>query len=194
MRRIGIALLTVVCVLGGARCSPGAPAQHGNVSVDWHAELAKAQAGIKKNPKSAFWHNQAGVAYDALGDFENAVKELKLASTLDASNPTSDYALYALYKRKGMHAEQREVLLDALERDPGNAVGRFEFASLLEKERHWADALREYRAAKTLVDAVKGHEYVDPRGNPYEVEFVRASVDQCIDRVAKLQASKDAKN
>ncbi|MFB3918251.1 MAG: tetratricopeptide repeat protein, partial [Terriglobales bacterium] len=148
----------------------------------------------RRNPKSAFWHNQAGVAYDALGDFENAVKELKLASTLDTSNPTHDYALYALYKRKGMHAEQREVLLDALERDPGNPVGRFEFASLLEKEGHWADALREYRTAKTLVDAVKGPEYTDPRGNPYEVEFVRASVGQCIDRVAKLQASKDAKN
>jgi hypothetical protein len=37
--------------------------QHGSVPVDWKAELAKAKAGIEKNPKSAFWHNQAGVAY-----------------------------------------------------------------------------------------------------------------------------------
>ena len=110
-------------------------AQHGTVTVDWKAELAKAKAGIEKNPKSAFWHNQAGVAYDALGDFENAVKELKLASTLDPSNPIDDYALYALYKRRGMHPEQREVLLNALENDPKNPFGRFEFAFVLEKEK-----------------------------------------------------------
>jgi hypothetical protein len=33
---------------------------HGSVSVDWNAELTKAKAGIRNNPKSAFWHNQAG--------------------------------------------------------------------------------------------------------------------------------------
>jgi tetratricopeptide (TPR) repeat protein len=193
MRRIGIALLTAACLVCGAECSPGVPVQHGTVSVDWNAEPDKARAGIQKNPKSAFWHNQAGVVYDALGDFENAVKELKLASTLDPSNPIGDYALYALYKRKGMHAEQREILLDALERDSANPLGRFEFASILEGEGHWADSLREYRVAKTLAATVKGPEYIDSRGNPYEIEFVRTSVDKCIDRVAKLQASKDAK-
>jgi hypothetical protein len=34
------------------------------------------QAAIKKNPKSAFWHNQAGVAYNALGEFKSAAKEI----------------------------------------------------------------------------------------------------------------------
>ncbi len=193
MRRIGIALLTVLCVLCGAKCTPAVPAQHGSVPVDWKAELDKARTGIQKDPKSAFWHNQAGVAYDALGDFENAVKELKLASTLDPSNPIDDYALYALYKRKRMHPAQREILLDALQRDSANPLGHFEFAYILEEEGHWADSLREYRAAKTLAATVKGPEYIDPRGNPYEIEFVRTSVDKCIDRVAKLRVSKDAK-
>ncbi len=118
MRQFRIALLIFVCVLCGAADTPSLSAQHGSVTVDWKAELAKAKAGIEKNPQSAFWHNQAGVAYNALGDSENAVKELKLASTLDPSNPIHDYALYALYKRKGMHSEQRDVLLEALEKDP----------------------------------------------------------------------------
>jgi len=164
-------------------------AQHGSVTVDWKAELAKAKAGIEKNPKSAFWHNQAGVAYDALGDFENAVKELKLASTLDPSNPNGDYALYALYKRKGMHREQRRVLLDALEKDPKNPVGRFEFAFVLETEKHWADSLREYQTAKRLLTSLKGPVYIDPRGNPYDIDGIREEVDKSIDRVAKLKES-----
>jgi tetratricopeptide (TPR) repeat protein len=156
--------------------------------VDWKAELAKAKAGIEKNPKSAFWHNQAGVAHDALGDFESAVKELKLASTLDPSNPNGDYALYALYKRKGMHPEMRQMLLDALEKDPNNPMGRFEFAYILEEEKHWADSLREYQVAKHLAASVKGPMYIDPRGNAYEIDGVREGVGQAIDRVAKLNA------
>ena len=165
------------------------PHEHGSVPVDWKAELAKAKAGIEKDPKSAFWHDQAGVAYDALGDFESAVKELKLAATLDPSNPYGDYALYALYKRKGMHAEMRQLLLDALEKDPNNPVGRFEFAHILEEEKHWADSLREYQVAKRLATSVKGPIYTDLRGNAYEVDGVREEVDKAIERVAKLDES-----
>jgi tetratricopeptide (TPR) repeat protein len=189
MKRFRIALLTVVSVFCGAEDSPFILAQHGNVTVDWKAELAKAKAGMEKNPTSAFWHNQAGVAYNALGDFENAVKELKLAATLDPSNPIDDYVLYALYKRKGMDAEQRKLLLDALEKDPKNPFGRFEFAFVLEKENHLADSLREYQTAKLLVANVKGPVYIDPRGNPYDVDGIREEVDKAIDRVAKLNES-----
>lgn len=186
MKRFRIALLSFVCVFCGAAHSPSILAQHGSVAVDWKAELAKAKAGIEKNPKSAFWHNQAGVAYDALGDFESAVKEIKLATTLDPSNSNNYYTLYALYKRKAMHSEQRQVLLDALEKDANNPVGRFEFAYILEEEKHWADSLREYQVAKRLAASVKGPKYIDSRGNVYEVDGVRDEVDKAIARVAKL--------
>jgi tetratricopeptide (TPR) repeat protein len=189
MNRHRFALLILVCVIGGAVNSRFILAQHKTVTVDWKAELAKAEAGIEKNPKSAFWHNQAGVAYDGLGDFENAVKELKLATNLEPSNPIQNYVLFALYKRKGMHSAEREVLLDALEQDPNNPLGHFEFAFVLEKEKYWADSLREYQSAKVLVASVKGPVYTDPLGNPYEVDAVRESVDEAIDRVTKLGES-----
>src|SRR5208283_3556146 len=185
MKRLRIALLTFVCVLCGTADSALILAQHGIVAVDWKAELAKAKVGIEKSPKSAFWHNQAGVAYDALGDFESAVKELKLASTLDLSNPIHDYALYALYKRKGMHSEQRQTLLEALNKDPNNPVGRFEFAFVLETEKHWPDSLKEYQTSKLLVGKIRGQAYVDPRGNSYDVAGVRREVNEAIKRVTK---------
>jgi len=164
----------------------GSAVQHKTVTVDWNAELAKAKAGIEENPKSAFWHNQAGVAYDSVGDFENAIREVKLACTLDESNPNNYYTLYAFYKRRAMHSEQRDVLLDALERDPNNPMGRFEFAYILEDEKHWADSLREYQVAKRLVAGVTGSAYIDARGNAYTVEGVRQQVDKAIERVGKL--------
>src|SRR5258706_2061641 len=129
MSRLRLASVFLLCWT--ACCSP-TKAQEATVAIDWNAELAKAKAAIEKNPKSAFWHNQAGVAYDALGDFENAVKEIKLACKLDESNPNNYYTLYALYKRKAMRSEQRKVLLDALAKDSNNPVGRFELASILE--------------------------------------------------------------
>jgi tetratricopeptide (TPR) repeat protein len=189
MNLLRIALLIFALVFCGAVNPSFISAQHGSVAVDWKVELAKAQAGIEKNPKSAFWHNQAGVAYDALGDFKKAVKELKLASTLDPSNPSNDYVLYALYKRKSMHREQRQVLLDALEKDPNNPLGHFEFAYILEEEKYWADSLREYQVAKRLAASVKGPSYIDPRGGWYDVDPVRAEVDKAIERVAKLGES-----
>jgi|SRR5208283_319888 len=189
MKRLRIALLTFVCVLCGTADSALILAQHGIVAVDWKAELAKAKVGIEKSPKSAFWHNQAGVAYDALGDFESAVKEIKLAIKLDPSDPINYYTLYAFYKRKGTHSEQRQVLLDALERDADNPLGRFEFAYILENEKHWADSLREYQVAKRLAASVRGPMYVDLRGNAYDLDVVQKEVDTAIDRVAKLNDS-----
>ncbi len=189
MRPLGISLLFTSFVFWTAVCAPFA-SQHGSVSVDWKAELEKAQAGIERNPNSAFWHNQAGVAYDALGDFEHALKELKLASTLDPTNPLDDYAIFGLYQRRGMLGEQREALLNALEKDSLNPVSHFELADVLEKEGHLPDSLREYRTAKHLLVGVKGTEYIDPRGNPYEIDPVRNEVNQAIKRVAKLVDSK----
>jgi hypothetical protein len=57
--------------------------------------------------------------------------------------------------------------------DPNNPVGRFEFAYILEEEKHWADSLREYQVAKRLAASVKGPMYTDLRGNPYDVDGVR---------------------
>jgi len=189
MNLIRSAFLSLVCVLCGVAHAPLILPQQGSVNKDWNAELAKAKTGIEKNPRSAFWHNQAGVAYDALGDFESAVKEIKLATTLDPSNPNSYYTLYFLYKKKAVHSKQREVLLDALEKDTNNPMGRFEFAYILEEEKHWADSLREYQVAKRLAANVKGPTYVDSRGNVYEIDGVREEVDKAIDRVAKLDKS-----
>jgi tetratricopeptide (TPR) repeat protein len=186
MKRASRFQLASVFFLCWTACWSPTKAQEATVVIDWNAELAKAKAAIEKNPKSAFWHNQAGVAYDALGEFVNAIKEIKLACTLDESNPNNYYTLFAFYKRKGMHSEQRQALLDALERDPNNPLGRFEFAYILETEKQWADSLREYETAKRLVVSATGSAYIDARGNVYTVEGVRQQVDKAIERVAKL--------
>lgn len=187
MKPASVLKLALACSLCWASFSQVTNAQKPTVVVtDWNAELEKAKAAIKKNPKSAFWHNQAGVAYNALGDFKSAVKEIKFAITLDPSDPINYYTLYSVYQRQGMHSEQRQVLLDALEQDDSNALGHFQFGQVLEEEKYWGDSLREYQTAKRLAAAVTGPVYTDPSGNAYTITAVRAQVDNAIERVAKL--------
>lgn len=186
MTQSRIAVFIVLCFLCGIEYSTFAVGQHPIIHVNWKDELQKARAGIKKDPKSAFWHNQAGVAYDALGDPKNAEKELTLASRLDSTKPIYYYVLYGFYQRRGTIAQMREVLLNALENDSANPVGRIELGAVLEKEGDLAESLSEYRLAKLLVAKVKGREYTDPTGTPYDIEYVRRDVDGCIERVAKL--------
>ena len=80
-----------------------------------------------------------------------------------------------------MHSEQRQILLDALDPDPNNPLGRFEFASILEDEKHWADSLREYQVAKQLVAGVNESMHIDARGNAYSIDRVRNQVDEAIE-------------
>jgi tetratricopeptide (TPR) repeat protein len=193
MKRPKIALLVLFGTCYALAHSPISLARQSFVAIDWRAELARAKAGIEKDPSSAQWHHQAGTAYFALNDFENATKEFKVAYSLDPSNPNNDYSLYALYKRKGMHSEQRQALLDALEKDPNNPVGHFEFGSILEVEEHWADSLREYQNAKRLAEGMKGPVYTDQRGNPYGIATVREKVDKAIKKVSILNDAAPAK-
>lgn len=188
MRQLRITLVMVASLA----CAVGCAQEAGDKQLQNHtkADLEKALANIQKDPNSSFWHNQAGISYDAAGDFENAQKEFKLASTLDADNPIHDYFLYNLYKRRQMRGRERKALLSALEKDSGNPLGNFELGALLENEGHLAESLKQYRSAKLLVVNVKGNDYVDRRANPYDIRLVRRTVDECVSRVAvKLKSS-----
>ncbi len=191
MRLLKIALTFVLmATLGIDNHAQPLLAQHGSVTIDWKAELEKAQTEIAKDPKSAFWHNQAGVAYYSLGDFASGVRELKLASKLDPRNPIHDYALYGMYKRNGDITGEREALLSLIRKDPNNPLGHFELAVLLERQQKWTRALEEYKASKVLIGRVADvREYVDSQRNAYAIEAVRSNVDKSIQRVTKLRDS-----
>ena len=190
MKRLKILILLAACAIGSFINSPAVQAQSGDKSVDWKAELKKAQAGAQRDRKSSFWHNQAGIAYDALGETSSAEKELKLAAKLDPTNPVGYYALYAFYQRRGTLSQQRKALLNALEIDSDNPLGHFQLGTVLEKEGYLTESLREYQTAKRLISKIQSSQYTDMRGNPYDVDVVRTEVNGCIDRVTKLKSSK----
>lgn len=179
-------VVTLALIFGGLVHGQATPRRPAKESLDWSAKLTKAQAEIAKNPGSAFWHNQAGVACGALGDDVHAEKELRSASELDPDNPIHDYMLYAMYKKRGRLADGRDALLAALGKDPANPFGHFELGAALEKEGKWTSALGEYRRAKLLISKCgTDREYRDLKGNPFSIDHIRAVVDEAIARTAK---------
>ena len=184
---VGIAV-ALMSVAGNVSAQPSALPQHGEVSLDWKAELRKAQAKIAENPRSAFWHNQAGVAYNALGDLKNATRELETASRLEPDDSIDEYMLFAVYKQRGMLVQEKAALFRAIERDPVNPFGHYELAVLLEREKCFTESLKEYKLAKALMSKItNGDEYTDPRGNPFSVGHIRSGASRGMDRVTRLK-------
>lgn len=173
--------------------------QHKVVQVDWRAQLADIQEKLVKSPNSAFLHNQAAVAYDALDELENFDREIHIAMKLDPGNPSDAYAAYAVYKRRHLRDKQTSALEQALQADPSNPTGHYEKGSMLEDDKKWVEALAEYQITKRLVDRVKANPdnfknnrwtYVDLRGNPFDVSWEMAHIDDIARVRAAIQGQK----
>jgi hypothetical protein len=168
------------------------PSSKKPVQIDWRAKLDATQKELSRNPDSAFLHNQAAVAYDALGDFENFDREIHIAIKLEPENPINCYMAYAVYKRRGLGKQQLSVLERALKIDPGNPFGHYEKAGILEDQKNWVGALAEYETTKRLLETLKSDSdriksntwtYVDPRGNPYDVKWEVSHIDDDLVRI-----------
>jgi tetratricopeptide (TPR) repeat protein len=182
--------------LSVAGCKQGTDSRHEHktVQVNWREELNKTQDQLQRNPNSAFLHNQAAVAYDALGDFEGFDREIHTAMTLDSENTIDYYVAYAVYKRRHLRDKSVFVLNEALKIDQTNPLGHYEKAAIFEGDKQWQNALEEYLATRELVREVKSHptnfqygewRYLDARGNPYDVTDIASLVDSDIIRVRK---------
>jgi len=178
------------------------PSQHKVVQVDWPAVIVDLKKQLARNPNSAFLHNQIAVAYNAVGDFPNSDKEIHTAMRLDRDDPSNFYTAFAFYQQRHLKNEQLAVLEKALQIDPGNALGHYEMAGLLEDDKKPTEALAEYETTKRLVDWVKANPdnyknsawtYTTRRGAQYDVTWEVTHIDDDLRRVnAEISRSNQA--
>jgi tetratricopeptide (TPR) repeat protein len=157
----------------------------------WRQKLTEFQNEIKTTPDSAFWHSQAAVAYDNLGDLQGFETEIHLATKLDDANPIYHSMAYAVYKRRAMKPQRNEALKNALKTDPENPFGHFEMGYVYEEKGDWKSALDEYRTVQKLLQGPSSKqelsakkEYVDPRGNPFSLGAISQDISDAIERTA----------
>jgi tetratricopeptide (TPR) repeat protein len=170
--------------------APKHAAKH--VQVDWHAKLEKLQKQLAHDPRSAFLHGQAAVAYDALGDVSNFEKQIDLAMDLDRKSPTYCYWAYAVYKRRNLTEQATAVLNRALEIDPNNPLGHYERGATFERKGAWRSALAEYQLTKRLLEVAKrntnGFYYRGPStigsdAGYYDVTYIKENIDEDVARM-----------
>jgi len=166
--------------------------QHKVVHVDWQTQIAELKKQLARHPNSAFLHNQIAVAYNALGDFPDSGREIHIAMRLNPDDPIDCYTAFAFYQQRHLKNEQLAILAKALQIDPGNALGHYEMAGLLEDDKKWTEALTEYKATKRLVDWVKANPdnfrnnswmYTTRRGAQYDVTWEVSHIDDDLHRV-----------
>src|SRR3990170_3439470 len=109
--------LSFACGSGSRPTSSGpqGPTEASGTKSQARALLDKAKAELRGNPRSAFWHNQAAVAYAMLGDYKSAQELMKEAISIEPGNPIHWMGLSAILKELGDQQGEVSALKRTLE-------------------------------------------------------------------------------
>ena len=77
----------------------------------WREALFRFQRAVQMDPADAMAHNNLAVAYEANGDFENALKEYREAIRLDKSNQyiQKNYSRFVEFTSRNRKRQQRNA-------------------------------------------------------------------------------------
>ena len=77
----------------------------------WREAMFRFRRAVEINPNDAMAHNNLAVAYEAIGDFENARKEYLEALKLDRTNAyiQKNYSRYVEFLSRNRKREQKEA-------------------------------------------------------------------------------------
>jgi tetratricopeptide (TPR) repeat protein len=156
------------------------------VTLVHRERLEKARNAISKNPRSAYWHNQAALSLAAMRDLPSAIKEIEEAIRLDPCNPFHHYSSASLREQSGDQAGREKALREAIRLDSLNPVTHFSLAVALESKGEYQQAFEEYKlTVQNLAHADKDEDYWDPRDNAYSVRGLRSMAQ---DKVKQLES------
>ncbi len=189
-----VLLILIMALLGDVQATGTRPdkllrqASQSRMQHEARSLLERAKKALKTEPRSAFWHNQAAMAYMMLGELSSARIELQRAIEFDPENPIHYYGQATLSKELGDSLGELEALRKALALDPKNPTGRFALADALERSGDLQGALKEYTLSieylgyttHTGTEAV----YYDSRKNAYTVGDLRKHAER---RIRKLK-------
>ncbi|HVS33550.1 MAG TPA: tetratricopeptide repeat protein [Thermoanaerobaculia bacterium] len=109
-----VAVLTTGCSSGRGKDAAGTQEQFGVRMAKmnlWREALFRFQRVVEIAPDDAMAHNNLAVAYEANGDFENALKEYREAIRLDRSNPyiQKNYSRFVEFTSRNRKRQQQNA-------------------------------------------------------------------------------------
>lgn len=101
---------------------------------------------LEMNPKSAKAHYQLGIIYESLNDFDNAVKSLETAVTLDNRNKNYHYRLGYCYENNHQFDKSQkeyDIVINKLS-NQNDEIREFGIGLFHSKRGLWIDAISAY--------------------------------------------------
>jgi tetratricopeptide (TPR) repeat protein len=124
--------------------------------IDYDAQLfdkaaAEAEASIKQDPRMARAHNNLGLCYEAVGRFDEAIREYQEAANLERGaqqpSPWPDVNMATLLVKLGRFDGVENTLREALQFDPKFPRAHYQLGLLFEKQANNREAIEELQQA-----------------------------------------------
>ncbi len=124
--------------------------------LDYDAQLfekasAEAEASIQRDPRMARAHDNLGLCYEAVGRFEDAIREYQEAANLERReqqpSPWPDVNMATLLVKLGRLDGVENALREALQFDPRFPRAHYQLGLLLEKQAKNQKAIEELEQA-----------------------------------------------
>ena len=120
----------------------------------YEAAVVKLKRVIQLDPSSSRAYDNLGLAFDMMGEYEEArnafLKAVELNRKLPEPSPWPPHNLGYLLLRLDLPKEAEAALRESLKYDPRLAISRYHLGRVLEAEGRDADAIPEYQSAATL--------------------------------------------
>ncbi|MBI1759970.1 MAG: protein kinase, partial [Acidobacteria bacterium] len=120
-------------------------------SWEWVAAEQQFKRALQLNPNLANAHHWYSSLLGALGRFDEAVREVRLADELDAHAPPTHIQLGSILYRARRYDEALAVLRETLAQQPGNATALIYSGFCFMAQQRYPEALAEVRKAYTQV-------------------------------------------
>jgi tetratricopeptide (TPR) repeat protein len=96
-------------------------------ALEDHLEKGKEdfEKALKMSPQSAYYHLEYGVLLNRMGDSDGALREMRIAETLDHSNAMAYFNLGRLEARLENYSKAKPQLETAVQLDPNLSVAYY---------------------------------------------------------------------
>jgi tetratricopeptide (TPR) repeat protein len=124
--------------------------------LDYDAQLferaiAEAEASIERDPRMARAHDNLGLCYEAIGRFDEAIREYQEAANLERReqqpSPWPDVNMATLLVKLGRLDGVENTLREALQFDPRFPSAHYQLGLLFEKQGNNREAIKELQQA-----------------------------------------------
>ena len=185
--------------------------QSSDTNKDIQSSINDLEGKLKKEPNSAFLHNQIAMLWNAAGNFAKFEEEIHKAIALEPRDPINYSAAAEVYGSRQRYNDQKQMLLEALRHDPCNPLLRYELGARYEREGRSEAATRQFKRAQAAMRAarfkdhgsddcfrapsrIEGNTYYDRFNNAFSIDHLDDLLREANKRSSKAREETSSKS